>query len=534
MPTIRELLDGKELSFAASPLAKHVSTHMQDPVGATKDQFGKLQDAKLKYDLAREETQRNLAPVQSVITHLSQMHGLQPDMPTPALGGGQPNSMGGVDPNDPNAPPPEELDENGQPIGKQQLGPDIPPNMDQTVGKMNMNRPTMVGHQPGVAPMMEKQVVPPKLGMASPGKPQARNSPAPNATQGNTYNRQAAPPKGNRSVPGAKGPGDAKVANRTKKAFGKSQGTKNELDQRRPIKVTVHASASPLRTVGIAESLGLASLKFRASVRAQASSMPIGPGGALGPSSVMPGNVPATGQPIKAGGPGSGRRPSEFGSVKQEKQHLMLRNAGFKYENSDSDGDHYYSHPTHQDMISYSKGGWNHGMQGDGSFSKLSGHLSALHRMYDVDARGVKALDELSDKVTNDPSHDVAYNPAGSGQGMKGKGHGTSHGAKKGWSTRGKGHLSAKEKSAHHGTLDFCAKCGGIHAREMECREFSTKQRKAAAKTGAAMPGGGYPIKNRSDLANAKQAIGRAKNRSATIAHINKRAQALGAPGFGQ
>lgn len=379
MPTIRELLDGKELSFAASPLAKHVSTHMQDPVGATKDQFGKLQDAKLKYDLAREETQRNLAPVQSVITHLSQMHGLQPDMPTPALGGGQPNSMGGVDPNDPNAPPPEELDENGQPIGKQQLGPDIPPNMDQTVGKMNMNRPTMVGHQPGVAPMMEKQVVPPKLGMASPGKPQARNSPAPNATQGNTYNHQAAPPKGNRSVPGAKGPGDAKVANRTKKAFGKSQGTKNELDQRRPIKVTVHASASPLRTVGIAESLGLASLKFRASVRAQASSMPIGPGGALGPSSVMPGNVPATGQPIKA-------------------------------------------------------------------------------------KRKVHALDELSDKVTNDPSHDVAYNPAGSGQGMKGKGHGTSHGAKKGWSTRGKGHLSATEKAAHHKLLDLCPKCGKIHA----------------------------------------------------------------------
>jgi hypothetical protein len=380
MPTIRELLEGKELSFAAlSPAAKHVEDHLSDPLGATKEGFTDLSKKKLQYDMARENMQRQLAMPQAAITHMSLIHGLQPDMPTPALGGGQPNSMGGMDPNDPNAPPPEELDENGQPIGKQQLGPDIPPNMDQTPGKMNMNRPTMVGHQPGVAPMMEKQVVPPKLGMASPGKPQARNSPAPNS-QGNTYNRQAAPPKGNRSVPGAKGPGDPKVANRSKKAFGKSQGTKNELDQRRPIKVTVHASASPLRTVGIGESLGLASLKFHASIKAAGASAPIGPGGALGPSSVMPGNVPATGQPTN------------------------------------------------------------------------------------IKGKRMKALDELSDKVTNDPSHDVAYNPAGSGQGMKGTGHGTSHGAKKGWSTRGKGHLSAKEKSAHHSTLDLCTKCGKIHA----------------------------------------------------------------------
>jgi len=384
MPTLREIVDGKSLS-AASPMAEHVSKHVQDPVGATKDDFGKLQKAKLEYDMQREQTQRNLSPVQSVITHLSQMHGLMPDMPpTPALGQGA-NSMGGPqDPNDPNA----EVDENGNPIQPGQNGPQVNPNMDQTVGKMNMNRPSMVGHQPGVAPMMEKQVVPPKLGMASPGKPQARNSPAPNS-QGMQYNRQASPPKGNRSLPGAKGPGDAKVQNRSKKAFGKSTGTKQE--QSRPIKVTVHANASMPRVTTIQASRGLAELK------ANAGSMPIGPGGALGPSGVMPGNVPKTGEPIQA-------------------------------------------------------------------------------------KRKVHALDELSTKV-NDPQHDVAYNPVSN---MKSKGHGTSHGAKKGWSTRGKGHLSSNEKDTQHKLLDFCPKCGKIHA-EGKCMKA------VMSNMPASMPHGGAP-----------------------------------------
>jgi hypothetical protein len=64
---------------------------------------------------------------------------------------------------------------------------------------------------------------------------------------------------------------------------------------------------------------------------------------------------------------------------------------------------------------------------------------------------------------------------------------------------------------------------------EMDDREFTTEQRKSAAKSGAAMPGGGFPIKNKSDLHNAIRAIGRAKNRAATIKHIKARAKALGA-----
>ena len=63
---------------------------------------------------------------------------------------------------------------------------------------------------------------------------------------------------------------------------------------------------------------------------------------------------------------------------------------------------------------------------------------------------------------------------------------------------------------------------------DIEKRQFSDKEREAAAKTGAAMPGGGFPIKSVEDLKNAIQAIGRAKDRTATIAHIKSRAKSLG------
>ena len=59
-------------------------------------------------------------------------------------------------------------------------------------------------------------------------------------------------------------------------------------------------------------------------------------------------------------------------------------------------------------------------------------------------------------------------------------------------------------------------------------REFSTEQRQKLAKTGAAMPHGGFPVKSEGDLRNAIRAIGRAKNPAAAKAHIKKRARALG------
>ena len=63
---------------------------------------------------------------------------------------------------------------------------------------------------------------------------------------------------------------------------------------------------------------------------------------------------------------------------------------------------------------------------------------------------------------------------------------------------------------------------------EMGKREFTEAEREAAAESGAAMPGGSFPIKTVADLKNAIQSIGRAKDRAATIAHIKTRASALG------
>jgi hypothetical protein len=59
-------------------------------------------------------------------------------------------------------------------------------------------------------------------------------------------------------------------------------------------------------------------------------------------------------------------------------------------------------------------------------------------------------------------------------------------------------------------------------------REFNASQRQAAASSGAAEPDGSYPIKNKGDLHNAMQAIGRSKNPSKTRAHIRARAKSLG------
>ena len=62
---------------------------------------------------------------------------------------------------------------------------------------------------------------------------------------------------------------------------------------------------------------------------------------------------------------------------------------------------------------------------------------------------------------------------------------------------------------------------------EMEKREFNADERKQAAKTGAAMPDGSFPIHTVGDLKNAIKAYGRAKDKAAAKAHIIKRAKAL-------
>lgn len=61
--------------------------------------------------------------------------------------------------------------------------------------------------------------------------------------------------------------------------------------------------------------------------------------------------------------------------------------------------------------------------------------------------------------------------------------------------------------------------------------EISQKVRDTAASNGNAMPGGRFPIRNKADLANAIQAVGRANpgDRNAVRRFIIKRARALGA-----
>jgi hypothetical protein len=62
-----------------------------------------------------------------------------------------------------------------------------------------------------------------------------------------------------------------------------------------------------------------------------------------------------------------------------------------------------------------------------------------------------------------------------------------------------------------------------------EGRTFSAAQRKSAAKSGASLPDGSYPIFNLQDAMNALRRIGTGKASRATIlAHIRKRARQLG------
>lgn len=62
----------------------------------------------------------------------------------------------------------------------------------------------------------------------------------------------------------------------------------------------------------------------------------------------------------------------------------------------------------------------------------------------------------------------------------------------------------------------------------MEKRDYSPKQRRAMAARGQAMPDGSFPIRDRADLQNAIQSVGRAANYEAAKRHIIRRARALG------
>jgi hypothetical protein len=87
----------------------------------------------------------------------------------------------------------------------------------------------------------------------------------------------------------------------------------------------------------------------------------------------------------------------------------------------------------------------------------------------------------------------------------------------------------------HDTTEDAMKQVAALYAKEpkteserIEEREFSTERREELAGKGAAMKDGSFPIVNRVDLLNAVKAIGRASNRAAVMAHIQKCARAPG------
>lgn len=59
-------------------------------------------------------------------------------------------------------------------------------------------------------------------------------------------------------------------------------------------------------------------------------------------------------------------------------------------------------------------------------------------------------------------------------------------------------------------------------------RDYSTRERRRLAESGAAMPDGSFPIVTGADLRNAIQSVGRASNYEAARRHIIRRARALG------
>lgn len=77
------------------------------------------------------------------------------------------------------------------------------------------------------------------------------------------------------------------------------------------------------------------------------------------------------------------------------------------------------------------------------------------------------------------------------------------------------------------------AKSGGAPKFRTPSGSVSAGARRSAESHGEAMPGGRFPIRNTSDLSNAKHAFGRANNKPAVRKWIDKRARDLGKPPMG-
>jgi hypothetical protein len=181
--TLRSMIDGPYPLAGirgASPLAKHVSNHIQDPVGATKEGFEDLQQKSLEYEQAKDNMRRQLAPVESVIQHVKDTHDLDPDA-----------ELGYQDPNNPNQMQPGGMQLPGMPMKPGQMpqmqpgqNPNLPPNMQQKPGMMQQARPGANVSQPGTGPRV-----------AQPGQPQ-QEKPVAKKAASNGNGKKSASPKG--------------------------------------------------------------------------------------------------------------------------------------------------------------------------------------------------------------------------------------------------------------------------------------------------------------------------------------------------
>jgi|HubBroStandDraft_5_1064220.scaffolds.fasta_scaffold00774_13 hypothetical protein len=573
MPTLRQMVDGRTLETvkAASPAAKHVANHVQDPFGATKDGVDDLNKARMEYEVQKNNMRTQLAPVEAVVQGIKNMHQL--DGP----GDGSPLDMS---PNNPANQPPQMLDQNGMVMGQPNLGQmtapqgginapasagsqidestGVPQNMEQSPGaKMNMNRPSLSGFQPGVSPGPAESVRPGKMGTPQPGQakqstvagnPNPGNMPAGwtkpgsggTGNQPGQYAPAAKPPQGNRSLPGAKGPGDPKVANRTKKAQGNSGSG-------RPIHVEVHAdnmmtTPAMSKVASAAASDKLRSYGTSDGVRKEWESR--------------------RGTPADAGAAAAKRD-----NYVQKRMDQGISHTAIRKELGMDKGEYYKTYGQHIKSLTRDR-------LASGS---VKSSAKPCPKCGKVHAAGVKACSGMKAFGMHKGTHkDMRDQPLAA--------VGTSEGVQKSWESRQRkqaselgSNVSVMTDDQRKALVDYMKRNpgqggtyghndsagyldaggpgsgrrpeGGPNKKEwgdkkpsfgelweravVKAREFSTGRRKKLAKTGAAMPGGGFPIVNREDLTNAKQAIGRAKNRTATIRHINERAKALGAPSFG-
>jgi len=287
MPTLRQIVDQRTLLAQApmvknndddddgdqhqpSPAASHVANHIQDPYGATKDQLDKLNQAKLNYEMEKHSASMQLKPVEDVVNQIKDIHRLDsPDgneLPTGnAMMAPNPDVQQATDQFGPQTP---------QDGAASQVDPKtgLPSNMGQTPGQMNNNRPSQVGFSPGVSPGPAESVRPtpmgrPGTGLSRPAKVAGMPSMGPGMPGQQQYNPSAPPAPGAGQLPGAKGPGDPKVAGPIKKAQngGKSNGNGNGKSGggNRPIKIQVHAekktpSGAP---IPLANAMGVAKLR---------------------------------------------------------------------------------------------------------------------------------------------------------------------------------------------------------------------------------------------------------------------------------